>query len=80
MIVTGGSSGIGFEAALSIAKREPLATIIIASRDANRVEHAVRAVRDQVVGAAVYVVMFCLFVFLFTFLLQDRNGARFESV
>jgi NAD(P)-dependent dehydrogenase (short-subunit alcohol dehydrogenase family) len=47
IIVTGGSSGIGLEAVRSIASREPKATIIVASRDVSKIEHAVQSVRNE---------------------------------
>lgn len=50
-IVTGGNSGIGFEAAKALAKEG--ATVIVASRSQARGEQAVAAIRQAVPGATV---------------------------
>ncbi len=53
-LVTGGTSGIGFAAALRLARDG--AAVVIVSRDLERCQHAERALRDAAPGAAIHAI------------------------
>ena len=53
-LVTGGTSGIGFAAALRLAREG--AAVVVVSRDAQRCAHAERQLRDAAPGASIHAI------------------------